>query len=105
MHVLFQIRRNSLVLIKQISDMRRKSITDDYEYLRNTVVPNLKRELSEYEIKVATMDDDITSLRAVIKSRDDEILKLKTEIHKLKVSTKLSIYLFIYCFFFLLNNS
>lgn len=73
--------------MKQVSDMRRKSIADDYEYLRNTVIPNLKRELSEYEIKVATMEDDITSLRAVIKSRDDEILKLKTEIHKLKVST------------------
>lgn len=65
--------------------MRRKSIQDDYEYLRNTVVPNLKRELSEYEIKVATFEDDISNLKSVIKSRDDEILKLKTEIHKLKV--------------------
>lgn len=86
--------------MKQISDMRRKSIADDYEYLRNNVIPNLKRELSEYEIKVATMDDDITSLRAVIRSRDDEILKLKTEIHKLKVSTKVLTYFS----FFILNK-
>lgn len=71
--------------MKQISDMRRRSITDDYEYLRNTVIPNLKRELSEYEIKVATLEDDVTSLKSVIQSRDEEILKLKTEIHKLKV--------------------
>lgn len=72
--------------MKQISDMRRRSITDDYEYLRNTVIPNLKRELSEYEIKVATLEDDVTNLKSVIQSRDEEILKLKTEIHKLKVS-------------------
>lgn len=72
--------------MKQISDMRRKSLTEDYEYLRNTAVPNLKRELSEYEIKVATYEDEVVQLRSIIKSRDDEILKLKTEIHKLKVS-------------------
>lgn len=72
--------------MKQASDMRRRSITDDYEYLRNTVIPNLKRELSEYEIKVATLEDDVTNLKSVIQSRDEEILKLKTEIHKLKVS-------------------
>ncbi|XP_063703032.1 cGMP-dependent protein kinase, isozyme 1 isoform X2 [Culicoides brevitarsis] len=79
-----QIRKNSLVLMKQISDMRRKSLTEDYEYLRNTAVPNLKRELSEYEIKVATYEDEVVQLRNIIKARDDEILKLKTEIHKLK---------------------
>lgn len=81
--------------MKQISDMRRKSLTEDYEYLRNTAVPNLKRELSEYEIKVATYEDEVVQLRSIIKSRDDEILKLKTEIHKLKVRSQKFIYIFI----------
>ena len=79
--------------MKQASDMQHRSIKDEYECLLNTYIPKLKRELSDSELRATALEDEVANLKSDLKSRDEEILRLKTEIHKLKVSIKPLLYL------------
>jgi hypothetical protein len=71
-----QIRKTSLVLLgHNNNETRKRSISESY---------------AEHPIygkpEPATLESEIEKLRATVKSRDDEIVNLRREIHKLKVS-------------------
>lgn len=79
----FQIRKNSKLL-------RQGGIyKDELEYTRS-LIPSIKIDVDkkDQKEKIKQLEEEITHLRDIIKTRDNEIYKLKREIHKLKVSAK-----------------
>jgi hypothetical protein len=77
---LLQIRKTSLVLFGQSNnETRKRSISESYA----------DHPLFKEESEPLSLEDEIQKLRDTIKSRDDEIVNLRREIHKLKVSRAL----------------
>ena len=68
------------------SNVFRVSQHEDYEYLRG-LVPQLKREAKEWEAKSDSLEAQVLELRRELKIREQEVIRLQREVHKLKVST------------------
>jgi predicted RNase H-like nuclease (RuvC/YqgF family) len=58
------------------NEARKRSISESYA----------EHPIHRGEFKPMTLHEEIKKLRETVQSRDDEITKLKHEIHKLKVS-------------------
>lgn len=56
--------------------MRKRSISESYA----------EHPIQKVELKPVTLQDEIKKLKETVQIRDDEITKLRHEIHKLKVS-------------------
>lgn len=73
--IIKQIRKASLVLFGHNNNAtRRRSISESYS-----------EHPYQSQLHTLSLHDEIQELRDTIKSRDDEINKLRHEIHKLKV--------------------
>ncbi|XP_025836753.1 cGMP-dependent protein kinase, isozyme 1-like [Agrilus planipennis] len=62
---------------------RKSSVIEDYEYLK-TVVQQLKRELSDLEIKYGALESDLQLSKKELNSKEAEVTRLQCEVHKLK---------------------
>lgn len=73
-----------------IGESKRKNsgVPGDYEYIKS-VVTQLKKELSDNEIKVGNLEKDLIQAQKELKSKESEVVKLQSEVHKLKVSHNL----------------
>lgn len=76
-----QIRKTSFV--KKIEPVN--TIPENYDYLQS-VIPILKKETKKWENKTKSLEEQTVNLTKIISQKDNEINKLKREIHKLKVS-------------------
>ena len=86
---IFQIPKNLNNMKKQQIDDRHRSVSENTaEYYQDidTQIYQIKPES-----KILHLQDEIFNLKKSIKSRDDEITKLKREIHKLKVYSKIKL--------------
>lgn len=70
-----QIRKTSLVLFGHSHETRKRSISESYA----------EHPIFKEEFKTMSLQEEIEQLKETIKTRDDEIVNLKREIHKLKV--------------------
>lgn len=61
------------------------NVSNHLEYV-NGVVPVLKRELREWELKATDLNSEVVVLRREVKRKEQEIFRLQREVHKLKVS-------------------
>lgn len=61
------------------------SFGEDHEYLKS-VVARLKKELSELEIKYGSLQSELVQTQKQLGDKESEVLRLKREIHKLRVS-------------------
>lgn len=68
---------------QQSEIIHRKSIPENYDYFQSLVMPHAPSH--EWENRILVLEDEIDNLKLTLKSRDDEISKLRREIHKLKV--------------------
>lgn len=57
------------------------------DYLR-ALVPRIKQEAKEWEIKADSLEIELLSLKRELKKRDQENGNLQREVHKLRVSQK-----------------
>lgn len=71
-------RSNSLDISKSTMDHR------NLDYLRN-LISILETELRERENFSGDLHSEVIALRREVKRRDEEIARLETEVHKLKV--------------------
>lgn len=85
-----QIRKVSKTMCIE-SKRKNSGLPEDYEYLK-AIVTQLKKELSDNEIKVGSLEKKLSCTKKQLRVKESEILKLHREIHKLKVSVT--------CFFF-----
>jgi hypothetical protein len=63
----------------------RMSEPEDYDYLKG-LVPQLKREAKTWEAKSDSLETEVLELRRELKMREQEVVRLQREVHKLKVS-------------------
>jgi hypothetical protein len=68
----------------------RMSLPDDYDYLKG-LVPQLKKEAKTWEAKSDSLETVVLQLRRELKMREQEVIRLQREVHKLKVGDKVSI--------------
>lgn len=68
------------------------TIPENYDYLQS-VVPILKKETKKWENKTKSLEEQAVNLKKIISQKDNEINKLKREIHKLKVSNQIISYI------------
>ena len=57
---------------------------EDYDYLKG-LVPQLKREAKNWEAKSDSLETEVLELRRELKMREQEVVRLQREVHKLKV--------------------
>ena len=57
---------------------------EDYDYLKG-LVPQLKREARNWEAKSDSLETEVLELRRELKMREQEVVRLQREVHKLKV--------------------
>ena len=62
----------------------RMSQPEDYDYLKG-LVPQLKREAKNWEAKSDSLETEVLELRRELKMREQEVVRLQREVHKLKV--------------------
>ena len=62
---------------------------EEYDYLKG-LVPQLKREAKNWEAKSDSLETEVLELRRELKMREQEIVRLQREVHKLKVRDKKS---------------
>jgi hypothetical protein len=63
----------------------RISQPEDYDYLKG-LVPQLKREAKDWEAKSDSLETEVLELRRKLRMREQEVMRLQREVHKLKVS-------------------
>lgn len=68
------------------SSVFRVSQPEDYDYFKG-LVPQLKREAKDWEAKSDSLEAEVLELRKELRMREQEIVRLQREVHKLKVST------------------
>jgi hypothetical protein len=68
------------------SSVFRVSQPEDYDYLKG-LVPQLKREAKDWEAKSDSLEAEVLGLRRELRMREQEVVRLQREVHKLKVST------------------
>lgn len=75
-----QIRKTSLVLLgHRYNDVKKKrSISESYA----------EHPLTQEDLNSLSLNQEIRQLKETIQNRDDEIDRLRREIHKLKVSKR-----------------
>lgn len=91
-----QIRKVSKTMC--VDNLKKNSavlVADDDEYLK-TIISNLKKELSDNEIKVGTLEKDLIQAKKVLRAKESEVLKLQREVHKLKVSENTYLHMSMY---------
>ena len=57
---------------------------EEYDYLKG-LVPQLKREAKNWEAKSDSLETEVLELRRELKMREQEVVRLQREVHKLKV--------------------
>ena len=57
---------------------------EDYDYLKG-LVPQLKREAKNWEAKSDSLETEVLELRRELKMREQDVIRLQREVHKLKV--------------------
>ena len=62
----------------------RMSQPEDYDYLKG-LVPQLKMEAKNWEAKSDSLETEVLELRRELKMREQEVVRLQREVHKLKV--------------------
>ena len=67
----------------------RMSQPEDYDYLKG-LVPQLKREAKNWEAKSDSLEAEVLELRRDLKKREQEVVRLQREVHKLKVGDERS---------------
>lgn len=92
--IIQRIRKSS----KVIDNKNKTGVPEDYDYLKN-LVPRLEKEVANLEVKYAGAQSDLLNTKKELTCKESEVLRLKREIHKLKVSATLSLSLYIYIFF------
>jgi hypothetical protein len=65
----------------------RMSPPEDYDYLKG-LVPQLKKEAKTWEAKSDSLETEVLQLRRELKMREQEVMRLQREVHKLKVRGK-----------------
>lgn len=82
--VLERIRKSSKIMC---IDAKKTyyNVPEDYEYLKS-LAPRLEKELSELECKLGTIETELTNAKKELSFKENKILRLQREIHKLKVS-------------------
>lgn len=85
--IIQRIRKSS----KVIDNKNKTGVPDDYDYLKN-LVPRLEKEVANLEVKYAGVQSDLLNTKKELTCKESEVLRLKREIHKLKVSATLYIY-------------
>jgi hypothetical protein len=78
------------------SPVFRISHSEDYEYLKG-LVPQLKREAKDWEAKSDSLETEVLELRRKLRVREQEVMRLQREVHKLKVSATLRLRFVILC--------
>lgn len=81
--VLDRIRKSSKIMC--IDNKKNHHLPEDYEYLKS-LAPRLEKELSELELKYGTIETELTNTKKELSFKDNQIVRLQREIHKLKVS-------------------
>lgn len=83
------IRRDLLVSFQHLNDQCRYTTSKNQIMMEETGEYRVNNEVQcNHEPKTLSLQDEVTSLKSIIKSRDEEINKLKREVHKLKVNFK-----------------
>jgi hypothetical protein len=67
------------------SSVLRVSQPEDYDYLM-VLVPQLKREAKDWEAKSDSLETEVLELRKELRMREQEVIRLQREVHKLRVS-------------------
>jgi hypothetical protein len=67
------------------SNVFRVSQSGEYDYLKG-LVPQLKREAKDWEAKSDSLEAEVLGLRRELRMREQEVVRLQREVHKLKVS-------------------
>lgn len=87
---MFQIRKTSVNVKMPHAEDRHRSVSENtaeyYQDIDNQIYQ--AEHKVKPESKMLHLQDEIFHLKKSIRSRDDEITKLKQEIHKLKVQSK-----------------
>lgn len=76
-----QIRRNSKIVMRQLSERQQRH--NDFDEAK--IVPVVKMVDSKDEM-IKSLEVQVAEMKGTLAKRDDEISELKREIHKLKVS-------------------
>lgn len=71
--------------INQIRKNSKMSSKEDYEHLK-VVVARLKKDLTEMEMKYTAAQIELHEMKNLLSGKENEVLKLQREVHKLKVS-------------------
>jgi hypothetical protein len=71
------------------TNVYRMSQPDDYDYLKG-LVPQLKREAKNWEAKSDSLETEVLELRRELRMREQEVVRLQREVHKLKVGDDLA---------------
>lgn len=79
-----QIRKNSKLMCLDTRGNKSTGIPEDYEYLK-AIVPRLEKELSNLEIRYGGLQAELVQTKKELDCKETEVLRLQTEIHKLKV--------------------
>lgn len=80
-----QTRKASKTMCITESKRKNSGVPGDYEYIKS-VVTQLKKELSDNEIKVGNLEKELIQAKKELRFKESEVVKLQSEVHKLKVS-------------------
>lgn len=78
------------------SPVFRISHPEDYDYLKG-LVPQLKREAKDWEAKSDSLEAEVLELRRKLRMREQEVMRLQREVHKLKVSATQHLVFLVVC--------
>jgi predicted RNase H-like nuclease (RuvC/YqgF family) len=67
------------------SPVFRVSQPEDYDFLKG-LVSQLRREAKDWEAKSDSLETEVLELRRKLGMREQEVMRLQREVHKLKVS-------------------
>lgn len=83
-----QIRKNSNTLVPKLNNKKMSNVcVEDYEHLK-VVVARLKKDFTELEMKYTAAQIELHEMKNLLSGKENEVLKLQREVHKLKVSAK-----------------
>jgi hypothetical protein len=80
----------------------RISRPEDCDYLKG-LVPQLRREAKDWEAKSDSLEAEVLELRRKLRIRDQEVMRLQREVHKLKASAIQYLVVFL-CFVVIICN-
>lgn len=86
--VLHYHRATALAYMGNGAASAKAPLPDDYDYLRG-LVPQLRRDAAEWQNKAEALGAEVLGLRRELKNREQEVLRLQREVHKLKVRSLL----------------